>query len=211
MIGWQRVTKIANPALDGNYQTLEVKDHIRIEAHNRCVYCGIHENFVGGYRVFHRDHYKPKARFVNLTHKLSNLYYACPFCNIFKSDEWPNDPKSDHSVAAFPDPAEVDYGDLFSVNWNNGVIRGSYPDSIYIESQLHLNRPQLIMTRQEHNLCRRKNIISEKSITSTHKLLDVGSEEAKTLISAQQAALHHLQIIIDKGNVIPRYESGDTR
>lgn len=209
MIGWKIVTKTPNAALEGNYKRPGVKEHIRLEAHERCVYCGIHENFIGGINAFHKDHYKPKVRFEELKHTLGNLYYSCPICNTFKSDEWPNEPRSDHSIAAFPDPAKVDYNDLFIINWKTGIIKGAFTAALYVENQLYLNRPQLTLTRQEYNLLQRSNIISAETLPLVSQLLALRTKESLQLVFEYQAAWQQLQAVIMAGQTIPRYEKED--
>ncbi len=211
MIGWQLVEKTPNPALDGNWKRSGVKQHVRVEAHNKCVYCGIHENFIGGINAFHKDHYKPKKRFSDLENKLSNIYYSCSICNIFKSDNWPNDPTDDHSLAAFPDPAIFDYNELFIVNWSEGRVKGLYVDSLYVENQLNLNRPQLIMTRQEYALHQRVDIVNTQFTELFPALLPTNSKVLQELLIAYQSTLHDLRTVVGKGDLIPRYEPEDTK
>jgi len=211
MIEWRLVTKIPNSKLDGNWQRSGVKDHVRTEAHERCVYCGIFENYIGGRNAFHKDHYRPKSKFPELENTLSNIYYACPICNIFKSNAWPNEPVDDHGSAAFPDPALIEYGTMFESNQSKGLIEGSYVESRYIQNVLHLNRPQLIMTRREYYLNRRVEELNRRLLELTPPLLKVGSADAKSLLVSYLAANSQLSNLMKKGESIPRYEVGDMK
>lgn len=205
MIGWRLVSKMSDPTLDGDWEKDGVKEHVRKEAHERCVYCGIHENFIGGPRAFHKDHFKPKAHFAELKDVLDNIYYSCQFCNTFKSDRWPNDPRDDHSVAAFANPSVVDYNDLFDIDWDRGIIEGKYDESIYICSQLYLNRPQLALTRQEYNLRRRREVADEKIEKALASISDGKLLDEYLAINAS------LRRIIKKGETVPRYEPEDVQ
>lgn len=209
MIGWKLVTKISNSRLDGNWKRSGVKDHVRSEAHERCVYCGIFENYIGGKNAFHRDHYKPKSKFPELENSLSNIYYACPVCNIFKSDSWPNDPERNHSVAAFSDPAVVNYGTMFETDRKKGLVKGVYVESLYIQNVLHLNRPQLIMTRREYYLNRRVEELNRKLSELAPFLLATESEDARSLLASYLTTNSQLSGIVKKGESIPRYETED--
>ena len=90
----------------GSYR--EWKPQIARDCSHQCVYCAIIEARFGGIRNFHVEHYRPKSRaeFASLENVITNLYYACAICNGFKGADWPATPKSDHSVPAYPDPAE---------------------------------------------------------------------------------------------------------
>lgn len=125
------------------------KGILAVEAQNQCVYCSIHENHMGGIRNFHVEHYRPKSKFDNLTNDYSNLFYACPICNVFKSNDWPNDPPNqDLDIIYYPDPSIDDYSLLFDVDFNLGLIKGKNTRAEYIVNKLYLNRPQLITNRR---------------------------------------------------------------
>lgn len=211
MIGWQQVTKTPNTRLDGNWKRRGVKHHVRNEAHERCVYCGVHENYIGGVNAFHKDHLRPKSMFPGLENSLSNIYYACPICNTFKSNAWPNEPASDHSLPAFSDPAIINYDALFSVNWSAGLVDGNYVESRYIQTTLHLNRPQLIMTRREHSLNKRIDQLNSRLPSLVVSLVSISSQRAHSLVITYLQANSELQEIVSAGKTIPRYEAEDTK
>lgn len=91
------------------------------EGFHQCVYCALPDATFGE-RNFHVEHYKPKSRakFKHLENDIRNLFYACPACNVFKSDSWPRAPKKDHSVEAYPDPSKCDYCELFKLDEASG-------------------------------------------------------------------------------------------
>lgn len=209
---WRRIIKIPNPALDGKkYNDPLVRDFLSREASGRCVYCAVHENRLGGRQVFHVDHYKPKSRdeFKALTNTLSNLYYACPICNRFKHDKWPNDPRDDHGIAAIPEPAQVNYSNLFVFDSSTGKIKGKYADSKYLEQALFLNRPQLNLERRFIYHSRRE----KELVAALHGMKDVlkedGSDKAVELLCRSLDALTAIIDIKSRGEDIPYYEIAD--
>lgn len=125
------------------------KEKIAKKCHYQCVYCAIHENNFGGIRNFNIEHYKPKSLFPKLMNKISNLLYACTICNVFKGNDWPNDPCPQFSNISYPNPSEIDYNKLFIVSHSNGKVKGSYVTSKYLTEKLYLNRPQLIIIRRK--------------------------------------------------------------
>lgn len=144
---WIKITKDPlNLPIRGTYR--DWKEQIAIEGHHQCVYCAIHENLMGGIRNFHVEHYRPRKRFNELENDYLNLYYACPICNTFKGSDWPSNPKNDHSIAAYPNPSEVDYNILFKLSEVDGFIEGTNVAALYILEKLYLNRPQLVTARR---------------------------------------------------------------
>src|SRR6266478_6365592 len=70
-------------SLRDSYRDPEVKDLIRRETHDKCIYC---ESKIS--HVYHGDveHILPKARFPELTLDYENLGLACAICNNRKGD-----------------------------------------------------------------------------------------------------------------------------
>lgn len=63
------------------------RPYIKEDFHYSCGYCGDSDRFYGHYHI---DHFKPQgnSRFSHLHNDYNNLVYACPFCNLSKSDTW---------------------------------------------------------------------------------------------------------------------------
>jgi 5-methylcytosine-specific restriction endonuclease McrA len=123
-MNWKRIPKENSPQPStGKYS--DWKHQLAEEGFHQCVYCALHDATFGE-RNFHVEHYKPKSiyRFKHLEHVFSNLFYACPVCNVFKGDSWPGAPRKDHSVEAYPDPAKCDYSKLFEDAQYSGQIKG---------------------------------------------------------------------------------------
>lgn len=161
---WKIVQKIPGfQPTEGKYSDWKV--FLSEEAEHQCVYCSIHESSMGGIRNFHVEHYRPKSKFQDLTNTYLNLFYACPICNTFKSDDWPNEPPLDNgfSTIYYPDPSKLDYGQLFNVDTATGLISGNNVTGLYIEQKLYLNRPQLITDRKLLISINRSSVILNQS------------------------------------------------
>jgi uncharacterized protein (TIGR02646 family) len=148
---WTIIDKSSTKRPDTVSEYAKYRPEVRSEAKEKCVYCAIHENSLGGSDSFHIEHYRPKSKFHKLEKEFKNLFYACAICNRFKSNDWPKAPKKDHSIPSYPDPKLVDYNTLFEVD-ENGVIHGKYTASKYMVEKIVLNRPQLINERKEKKL-----------------------------------------------------------
>src|SRR5262245_33296746 len=135
---WKRIPKEKAVQPETGYYSIW-KELIADEGSHQCVYCAIHDASFGGIRNFHIEHYKPKSlpRFQHLINSIANLFYACPICNTFKSNDWPSDPIPDHSVESYPDPSEIDYCQLFDVDAATGLISGKYLASKYMIEKMH--------------------------------------------------------------------------
>lgn len=114
----------------------------------QCVYCAIHEGRFGGIRNFHIEHFRPKMRFPALENAIANLYLACGICNVLKCDDWPAEPTTDHSVAAYLDPSVVDYNTVFSMSVPSYEVSSTTMAGRYVIQRILLNRAQLILERR---------------------------------------------------------------
>ena len=128
------------------------KEQISLECYKQCIYCTIHENQWGGVDHYHIEHYRPKSipEFKKLENDICNLFYACPVCNRFKSDDWPAEP--DLNVVSYPDPSLTDYKTIFDFNNSTYTLIGKFTSSVYMIERLYLNRPQLVYERRETHL-----------------------------------------------------------
>jgi len=143
---WKRIPKeqSSQPAA-GVYS--DWKEILAREGFFQCVYCAIHESCFGGTRNFHVEHYRPKKKFRSLENDIKNLFYACPICNTFKGDDWPNEPRDDFSTPSYPDPSKIDYSSIFN-KYDSGKIEGNFLASKYMVEKMYLNRPQLVIERR---------------------------------------------------------------
>lgn len=60
----------------------EVKEIVRSRAGDRCEYCQMHQSLQGA--TFHVEHIVPRS--AGGTNDPANLAWACPSCNLHKSD-----------------------------------------------------------------------------------------------------------------------------
>jgi hypothetical protein len=106
-----------------------------------CGYCGISESDIGG--ELEIDHYRPITKGGDA--QRGNLVYACVHCNRFKGNYWPetNDPESFYILH----PGEDDLSIHLRIT-ANGRIEGLTPRGWFHIHRLHLNRPQLVLWRQ---------------------------------------------------------------
>jgi hypothetical protein len=121
------------------------KSPLRADFVKRCGYCDDADFLCGGQRGFHIDHFRPK-KYKHLINVYSNLIYACPYCNIAKSDDWPSG-SEDQTILdnkGYIDPCDESFNDHFE-RYENGKIRprtelGKY---MYKKLKLGLRRHQL--------------------------------------------------------------------
>jgi hypothetical protein len=178
------------------------------EGHNQCVYCALHESIMGGIRNFHVEHYRPKSKWPEKLNTYTNLFYACPICNTYKSNDWPNEPNCDHSVASYPDPSVVDYNSLFDIDSRDGLINGKYIATKYIQEKLFLNRPQLVIARKINYL----NSIGMSQLEEISKVLGELSDEDYRYYSEifNKLSLDFIKLILQLRE-IPNYRLDDTK
>jgi len=124
------------------------KEAIANDCGAACIYCAVTEGRLGGLRGFHVEHFRPKSRFPKLENEIANLYLACGICNVLKSDDWPGDPKPDHSVATYPDPAHADFNVLLEIHSSTFVVESRFVGGRYLIGRVMLNRGQLVVQRR---------------------------------------------------------------
>ena len=166
------------------------KEQIAKECHYQCVYCAIHENQWGGIDHYHIDHFRPKshAQFRKLENDILNLFYSCPVCNRFKSDDWPAEP--DLNVISYPDPSLVDYNTIFDFDASNYILIGTNISSNYLIERLFLNRAQLVYERKEEALKRKELDLTNEINQLVQKINDI--ELAKKTIQVITDVKNHL-------------------
>jgi uncharacterized protein (TIGR02646 family) len=148
---WKKINKQHDrrPS-DGTYK--DWKPLLAEEGEYRCVYCALRDNRLGGLRVFHVEHFKPKSKFAELTNVYDNLFYSCPICNSFKKDSWFNVESGNWDIKHYPYPVEYDYSDCFKVDSASFNITGTHNVGKFLVERLHLNRPHLLRERRREYL-----------------------------------------------------------
>lgn len=207
---WSQIHKTPDPATEAyGCHDQRVKEYIRQEGGLRCVYCAVNENALGGVQAFHVEHYRPKSKFAHLEHSLSNLFYACPICNRFKSNDWPAEPQKRFGNSSYPDPSQVDYSDLFQVNEGSGFVSGLYVASKYIVERLYFNRPQLILERKQYYLDRELEGLNQAYAASIQELGAKGTKEATRHLTKLAGLSSKLSSHLLEFKKIPSYEVAD--
>ncbi|WP_128547186.1 HNH endonuclease [Larkinella soli] len=160
-MNWKLILKKAeNQPKTGTYS--DWKEQIAEECFHRCVYCSIPESQFGGINNYHIDHYRPKSlpEFIHLENDILNLFYACPICNRFKSNDWPND-SDDLELVCYPDPSKIDYSHLFKMD-DNFLLHGNVVAARYLVERLFLNRAQLVYERKELTLIKKAALLIDE-------------------------------------------------
>lgn len=200
-MNWKLIPKDKAKQPAGNDYT-KWKEQIAAECFNQCVYCAIHEQPWGGIDNYHIEHYKPKSIFPNLELDICNLYYACPICNRFKSNDWPADPAVDLSNISYPDPSKTDYSTIFAPDDSNFTISGRNTAANYVVERLFLNRPQLIYERRERMLKQEEARLRSEVVTLAFQLGD--NELLKETLGIVDRLMTHLH---SRQNVRPYKQS----
>lgn len=186
---WNLITKSKEKQPAGEDYT-KWKNQIAEECFLQCVYCAIHETSWGGIDHYHIDHYRPKSieEFASLINDICNLFYACPVCNRFKSNDWPGECLEDFSNAAYPDPSKVDYSTLIDIDEKDFTLKGLVAASKYIIQRLYLNRPQLIYERREAYLHAKQVSLMSEIVELANKADD--KDIYRSVLDASQRIAH---------------------
>jgi hypothetical protein len=200
---WQRVQRDSNaPAEFADYR--RAKPQVAKDCRYQCVYCATPEVNLGGIRMFHVEHYRPKSKFPELETAYTNLFYACPICNIYKGADWPGEPTEALDEPAYPDPEQRDYGELFLVDLDSLEVDGRYVATRYLAHRICLNRPHLVslrrywrFMRRYEEACRKARQLAERCRANpTHvaqytvllaRVVEEGSALSEKVANAQRA------------------------
>jgi hypothetical protein len=190
---WKRIIKDKAKQPKGNDYT-KWKEQIAEECYKRCVYCSIHEAPWGGIDHYHIDHYRPKSKpeFKEYELDICNLFYACPICNRFKSDDWPNEPNDELNRASYPDPSQIDYASIFYLDTTNFKLKGTNVAANYVIERLYLNRPQLIYERREDFLRLKDRTLRNEVLKLSNELNDENiTQHTLIVVNRLLDLLHH--------------------
>ena len=144
-----RKTGVNNRA---NYR--DYKEDLRDDFNSRCGYCDDDDRFMGGRRGFHIDHFAPKSKFEDLETVYSNLIYACPFCNISKSNDWPSNRSVENVVndEGYVDPCDAQYDEHIARHDSGKIIaKSELGKYMHKKLKLHLMRHEMIWKHGQIN------------------------------------------------------------
>lgn len=134
----KRPTRSKNIKPERNYR--KYKTQLRKDFNSKCGYCDDHDEFCGGERGFHIDHFAPKSKFPELTNDYQNLVYSCPYCNGKKLNTWvgKNHSPSHNGTEGFVDPTKSQYDQQFCRDAQGRII-GQTPLGKYMVQNLNLD------------------------------------------------------------------------
>ncbi|CZP18396.1 TPA: HNH endonuclease [Legionella pneumophila] len=120
------------------------KPQLRIEFDYRCPYCHTREPEIGGSKVFHIDHYKPKKEFPELISEYSNLIYSCPDCNRYKGSFWPKriDLLMRREIIYLRPPEQIhNHLDVRDHTWKAKTRKGAWNiEKLQLNSKINIRR-----------------------------------------------------------------------
>jgi len=133
----------------------EYHDEIEEDCQNRCVYCDICLDEMGG-EGMQLDHFRPKSipEFESLGNDPRNLVLSCPKCNRLKWHHWPADISTNATHTGgcgFIDPFKEDLKEYFEIE-KTGEIKEIQNPSKYMIELLKLNRMARIQVRRKRFL-----------------------------------------------------------
>ncbi len=130
-----------------------------------CGYCGISEIDAGS--ELEIDHFQPIK--YGETDERDNLVYACPACNRNKASYWLSLDAESHRHLLHPLTDDLNIHITLSQNCNlTGLTRRGW---FHIE-WLHLNRPQLVIMRQQRAIYQRTQKMVEEMRQINHQMLE---------------------------------------
>ena len=124
----------------------DLESQVRLRAADRCEYCRMHQSLQGA--TFHVEHVVPRVRGGETT--LENLAWACPSCNLHKSDRTEaTDPQTGDVVSLF-NPRVDDWAAHFDWHGHELIARSSVAQAKI--AALNLNHPRRLRIREAEQL-----------------------------------------------------------
>lgn len=124
----------------------EIERQVRQRAAGRCEYCRMHESLQGA--TYHVEHITPRSRGGLST--LDNLAWACPGCNLRKSDRiQATDPETGLLVPLF-NPRSDAWNEHF--HWNGYEVVPVTPVGRATVAAIDLNHHRRLRIRQAEEM-----------------------------------------------------------
>lgn len=160
---------------------------VRQRANSRCEYCETSETAGGGQLTI--DHFRPRSKGGNDDH--DNLVYCCFRCNLFKGDYWPDE----SSKSSLFNPRCDKREDHFWLS-DSGEIFGLTDRGKFTICRLRLNRPPLVVRRQNDYLTAQERQLLEQSQDAIQSLIRL-SRQQRELLKSQRLLLEEQRRLID--------------
>ncbi len=157
---------------------------VRQRYQRACGYCGVTEITAGGTLTV--DHYQP--RIAGGGNEEDNLIYACPKCNQYKHDFWPDADDLAYERRILH-PLLDELATHLTENEQNGFLESLTETGRFHIALLRLNRPQLV----EHRLLRR----IQRTIDEKQRLLEQQNAQLKKTIVAQERYIAMLEALLE--------------
>lgn len=124
----------------------ELERTVEVRAHERCEYCKMHQSLQGA--RFHLEHVVPSSR-GGLT-ELDNLAWACPGCNLRKSDRVDAADPDTRAIVPLFHPRSYSWNEHFT--WDDYSIVGLTEVGRATVAILDLNHARRIRIRQAEQM-----------------------------------------------------------
>lgn len=115
-------------------------------AKNRCEYCKMHQSLQGA--TFHVEHVTPRSQ--GGSDEFENLAWACPSCNLHKSDRVTVPSPTSGQMVDLYNPRSENWATHFE--WDDYEIVGKTEIGIATVSALDLNHERRLKIRQAEQL-----------------------------------------------------------
>jgi hypothetical protein len=124
----------------------DLESQVKARAGDRCEYCRMHQSLQGA--TFHLEHVIPRVRGGEAF--LDNLPWACPSCNLHKSDRTEAaDPQTGEVVSLFS-PRTDDWSDHFE--WSGNELMAQTAVARATIASLNLNHPRRLRIREAEQM-----------------------------------------------------------
>jgi hypothetical protein len=117
-----------------------LREQVRRRAQGACEFCGTSEISIGNLLTI--DHFQPQSK--GGSDDIENLIYACIACNQYKQDYWP----ASEALPALWNPRQ-EPATQHLVEQLDGQLTPLTSTGEFTIERLRLNRPQLILARQQ--------------------------------------------------------------
>ncbi len=124
----------------------DIEQGVARRAAGRCEYCRMHQSLQGA--TFHVEYVIPRSR--SGASDLGNLAWACPSCNLHKSNRVEVQSSGDPQMISLFNPRDDRWHDHF--RWNGYIITGLTPCGRATIEALLLNHERRIRIRRAEAL-----------------------------------------------------------